>query len=177
MSRRLGHAPGVARGAQRAAFARKGNQKIVPALPAVGARETVGENAIIAGRRGHPLHDAKSLRDLAQASWVRFASPGQRGLLARMFSSAGLPPPRIMVYCESYATGIGVLASTDALGILVPLLTERYAPSILEQIRIEDPVPSVTFGMFSRTAAPLAPAPSAMAAAVTETARQLTRSR
>jgi len=37
MRGRLDHAPCVARGAYRAAFARKGNQKIVPARPAPGA--------------------------------------------------------------------------------------------------------------------------------------------
>ena len=133
---------------------------------------------VIAGRRGHPLRDAKSLRDLAQASWVRFASPGQSGLLARMFSLAGLPPPRIMVHCESYTTGLAVLASTDALGMLVPqLLAKRYAPGFLQEIRVKDAMLSVTFGMFSRTHAPLAPAASVMAAAVTAAARRLARSR
>lgn len=55
------------------------------------------------------------------------------------------------------------------------VLAERYAHGFLQQIRIEDPVPSTSFGMFSRTDAPLAPAASAMADAISATARSLTR--
>ena len=45
MRGRLDHAPGVARGAYRAAFARKRDQKIVAALRAPRAGKTVGEDA------------------------------------------------------------------------------------------------------------------------------------
>ena len=131
---------------------------------------------VIAGRRDHPLRGAKSLGELAQASWIGFAAPGQAGLLARMFSSAGLPPPRMVVQCESYTTALAILASTDALGILVPqLLAERNAHGFLQQIRIQDPVPDMHFGMFTRTDAPLTAAAAAMAEAVTATARGLPR--
>lgn len=129
---------------------------------------------IVACRRGHPLSGARSVRDLAEASWVTFASTGTGGTLFPMYSAAGLPPPRIAVECESYTIGLAVLASTDALGVLVPQLLEaRYAHGFLQQIRIEDPVPSITFGMFSRTDAPLTPAASEMAAAMTTVARRL----
>jgi LysR family transcriptional regulator of abg operon len=131
---------------------------------------------VVACRRGHPLAKAKSLRDLADASWVTFASPGPTRNLVHMYSAAGLPPPRIIVECESYTIGLAVLASTDTLGLLVPqLLGERYAHGFLQQIRIEDLVPRITFGMFTRKDGPLTPAASEMAAAMAAVARQVAK--
>lgn len=130
---------------------------------------------IIAGRRGHPLAGAKSLGDLADATWVAF-TPGEGGFLQRTYAAAGLPPPRVIVQCESYASAIALMAKTEALGIVVPqLLGEPYAKGTLQQIRIDDRVPSLTFGIFRRADAPLSPAASAMAEAVTATARELAR--
>jgi LysR family transcriptional regulator of abg operon len=129
---------------------------------------------IIAGRRGHPLAGAKSLRDLADALWVTFSPPGQGGFLHSMYAAAGLQPPRVMVQCESYASALGLMARTEALGVIVPqLLGEPYTKESLQQIRINDPVPSLTFGIFRRADAPLSPAASAMAEAVAATAREL----
>jgi len=56
MRRHLSHAPGVARGTQRAALARKRDQKIVSALPAPGAGEAVGEDAAFEAAAKLPLH-------------------------------------------------------------------------------------------------------------------------
>jgi len=93
-----------------------------------------------------------------------------------MYAAAGLPPPRIIVQCESYASALALMARTDALGVIVPqLLREPYAKGALQEIRISDPVLSLTFGIFRRADAPLSPAASAMADAVTTTARELAR--
>ena len=57
MRRRLGHAPGVAGRTHPAAFARKRDQKIVPALPAAGTGEAVGcfILRLLAMRVAHPV--------------------------------------------------------------------------------------------------------------------------
>jgi len=56
MRGRLDHAPCVAGRTYRAAFARKGNQKIVPARPAAGPGEAVGQNAALEVAAELPLH-------------------------------------------------------------------------------------------------------------------------
>ena len=61
--------------------------------PAIRFKPLCEVEMVITGRRGHPLRGAKHLRDLVEASWVGFAAPGQSGMLARLFSAAGLPSP------------------------------------------------------------------------------------
>jgi DNA-binding transcriptional LysR family regulator len=129
---------------------------------------------IIAGRRGHPLASGKSLRELSDAVWITFTPPGQGGFLHRMYADAGLPPPRVMVQCESYGSALGLMTRTDALGVIVPqLLGEPYVKGALQQMRVDDPVPGLTYGIFRRADAPLSPAAAAMAEAVTAVARSL----
>jgi LysR family transcriptional regulator of abg operon len=129
---------------------------------------------IIAGRRGHPLAGAKSLRELSEGSWIAFTRTD--GYLQRMYAGASLPPPRVIVQCESYASALALMVKTDALGIVVPqLLAEPYAKGTLQQIRITDAVPPLTFGIFRRADAPLSPAAAVMAEAVASTARDLAR--
>ena len=131
---------------------------------------------IIAGRRGHPLADAKSLRDLADATWIAFNQPGRGGFLDRSFRAARLQPPRDVVLCESYGSALALMARTDALGLIVPqLLEEPYSRGALRPIRINEPIPAMTFGIFRRADAPLSPAASAMAESVTAAARELAR--
>jgi LysR family transcriptional regulator of abg operon len=155
-----------------------GAKPVTPLDSAIRFKPLHVAHFVIVGRRGHPLRGAKSLRDLAQVSWVTFAAPGRNRILLGLYAAADLPPPKIAVGCETYTTALAVLASTDALGLIVPqLLAERYTHGFLEQIRIAEPVPSITIGLFSRTDAPLAPAASEMAAAVTAVARRLARRR
>jgi DNA-binding transcriptional LysR family regulator len=131
---------------------------------------------IIAGRRGHPLANAKSLRELAEASWITFSQPGREGFVDRSHRAAGLPPPRAVVQCESYASALALMARTDAIGLIVPqLLEEPYCKGALQPIRIREPIPAQTFGIFRRVDAPLSPAASAMAEAVKAAARELAR--
>jgi LysR family transcriptional regulator, regulator of abg operon len=129
---------------------------------------------IIAGRRGHPLAGVRSLRELSTTTWISFTPAA--GHLQRLYAGAGLPAPRVIVQCESYASALGLMVKTDALGLVVPqLLSEPYAKGTLQQMRIAEAVPPLTFGIFRRSDAPLTPAAAAMAHAVTETARDLPR--
>lgn len=131
---------------------------------------------VIAGRRGHPLAGAKSLHDLADAGWVTFTPSGQGGPLERIYAAASLPPPRIIVQCESYTSALALMARTDALGIIVPqLLGGPDMHASLQHIAIDHALLSFTYGIFRRADAPLSPAAAAMAEAVTATARQLAR--
>ena len=131
---------------------------------------------VVAGRTGHPLADAKSLRDLADAQWLMFYSPGTGAMLERAFGGAGLIFPRHIIQCESYAVALALLAKTDTLGLVIPqLMDEPYAQKFLRRIEIAETIPAPVVGIYTRADAPLTRVASAMAQAVTAVARRLAR--
>jgi len=131
---------------------------------------------VVAGRRGHPLAGARSLQELAEASWLVFYPPGAGGMLERAFNAAGLPFPKALVHCESYATALALIARSDLLGLVLRrLFDEPHANRFLQRFDISEQIPAPSIGMFVRADAPLAPAAAAMAQAVTAVARRLAR--
>jgi DNA-binding transcriptional LysR family regulator len=131
---------------------------------------------VVAGRRGHPLAAARSLRDLTDASWLVFYPPASGGILERVFGAADIPPPKAAVHCESYAAALALIARSDLLGLLLGrIFDEPYANRFLQRINIKEEMPAPTIGMFVRAGTPLAPAAGAMAQAVTAVARALAR--
>ena len=130
----------------------------------------------VVGRRGHPLRSARSLRELAGASWLMFYPPGSGAMLERIFAAAGLSLPRPTVHCESYATALSLVAKTDVLGLLsAQMVTEAWGQRYLQVIDIQEDIPAPLIGLYTRSDAPLTPAAAAMAQAVTVTARRLAR--
>jgi DNA-binding transcriptional LysR family regulator len=131
---------------------------------------------VVAGRRGHPLRGAGSLRDLAEAAWLMFYPPGSGGMLERAFAASGLPLPRGIVHCESYAAALALIARTDILGLITPgLLAAGWGQRQLQQIQIQEEIPPPLVGLYTRADAPLTPAAAAMAQALTASARRLAR--
>lgn len=146
--------------------------------PSIRHRPLYRGRLVVAGRRGHPLRAARSLRELADASWLMYTGRGQGGVLERFFAAVGLPAPKVIVHCESYSAALALLARTDTLGLVVPqLLAQPYAHGFLQQIQIEETPPELPVGLFTRANAPLPAAAAAMAAAVSATARRLARRR
>jgi DNA-binding transcriptional LysR family regulator len=133
---------------------------------------------VVAGRRGHPLRTARSLRELADAQWLLFSASGWPGaMLERAFTAAGIPRPRSLIQCESYAAAIDLLVSTDTLGLIPPQqLAEPAARGLLQEVAVTEPIPPVSFVMLARADVPLTPVAAAMAAALTAAARRLVRS-
>jgi LysR family transcriptional regulator, regulator of abg operon len=130
----------------------------------------------VVARRGHPLRGAKSLRELAGASWLMFYPRGSGAMLEKMFAAAGLPLPRPIVHCESYATALSLVAKTDVLGLLSQqMINEAWGQRHLEKIDIEETIPAPLLGLYSRAETPLTPAAQAMAQAITATARRLAK--
>jgi LysR family transcriptional regulator, regulator of abg operon len=131
---------------------------------------------VVAARTAHPLSGIRSLRELAAAQWLMFYAPGTGGMLERAFKGAGLAFPRNVIQCESYAVALALLAKTDTLGLVIPqLLEEPYAQKFLRRIAIAETIPAPVVGIYTRAGAPLTPAASALAQAVTATARRLAR--
>ena len=131
---------------------------------------------VVVGRRGHPLRGAKSLRNLGDATWLMFYPPGSGAILEKAFGTAGLPLPSAIVHCESYGVALALIAKTDILGLISPgMLVAGWGQRHLEQIEIEESIPSPLVGLYRRAETPLTPAAAAMAQAITATARGLAR--
>jgi DNA-binding transcriptional LysR family regulator len=133
---------------------------------------------VVVGRRGHPLRAATSLRDLWQASWLMFYPPGTGGTLEKAFAAAGLPLPRSIVQCESYAAALALLAETESIGLLAPqTLSETFGARNLQQIAIREALPAPLIGMYSRADTPFTPVAATLAQTITAVARRLAKRR
>jgi DNA-binding transcriptional LysR family regulator len=131
----------------------------------------------VVGRRGHPLRAARSLRELAGASWLMFYPRGTGAMLEKMFDAAGLPLPNPVIHCESYATALSLVSKTDVIALLSPqMVTEPWGQRYLQVIDIQEKIPAPLLGLYTRADAPLTPAAAAMAQAITAVARRLARS-
>ena len=145
-----------------------------PAEPGLRFRPLLRPTLVVAGRRGHPLADARSLRELADASWLVFNPPGSGGMLERAFRAAGLAAPRALVDCESYASALALLARSDLLGLVfVRLFGDPLATRFLQRFELEERIGAPSIGMFVRADTPLAPAAAAMAQAMASSVRAL----
>jgi LysR family transcriptional regulator, regulator of abg operon len=126
---------------------------------------------VVVARQGHPLADAKSLRELAKASWIDF-SPR----IEQAFVAAGLPPPASPVRCESFLALLSSLAKSDAIGFVTThLLAQPIARGVLQRIPVRETLPTATVGMVTRTYSPLPPVATAMTKAMTDVARRLAK--
>lgn len=145
--------------------------------PALAFRPLFQTEFVVVARKGHPLGNAHSLAQLADADWLSLWSQAlPSGPLERAYAGAKLPPPRQVVQCESYHTMVAMLARTDMLGMMGSrLLAEPFARDLLKKVPVSDSLPSLTVGMFTRIDAPLTPLAAVMAKAVAAAARQLAR--
>lgn len=152
-----------------------------PAAPLDGAlkfKPLFRPQLAVVGRRGHPLRGVKSLRDLSGAEWLMFYPPGTGATLEKAFAAAGLPLPKAIVQCESYAAALSLLTRTDALGLLIPqVAADLPGQRDLQVIAVHETIPAPLIGAYVRADTPLTPAASAMVHAVTVTARRLARQR
>jgi DNA-binding transcriptional LysR family regulator len=132
---------------------------------------------VVAARKGHPLHGARSLAQLADAHWVTLTPRASRGgLIDQAFTSAGLAAPSSIIDCESFTGIVALLARSDMLTLTTRRLLESpFARDLLQEIPVGERMPSITHGMFTRADAPLTRAAAAMAQAVTLAARKLVR--
>jgi len=146
------------------------------AEPGFQFKPLIQHHLVVAARRGHPLARAASLQELAEADWLVFNPLGASGALERTFAALGLPPPKALVHCESYATALALIARSDLLGLVVRhLLEEPLADRFLQCIRIRETISRPTIGVFTRADVPLTPTAVAMVQALSAAARSLGR--
>ncbi len=152
--------------------------KLQEALDAgVRFRPLLRTRLVVACRPGHPLRGARSLRELAHASWLVFVPAGSGGLVQKAFESAAIAIRGPTVHCESFGGVLGLLAKTDSLTMLPhPVLADPFARTILQEIAVKEALPALTIGLYTRADTPLTPVAAAMARAVSAALRRLTGS-
>jgi len=156
---------------------------------AVGARHHVKSDSalafrplfihqlVVAARKGHPLRNARSLKDLASAEWVNLVPPASaQSPLERTMAAAGMPLPGRAIQCESYHVLVALLTRTDMLGILTArLLGKTLAGDALEAIPVAERLPAYTTYLITRVGIPLNRPAAVMAKMVLQAARRLAK--
>ncbi len=114
---------------------------------------------VIVGRQGHPLGNAKSLRELVGAEWVTTSVTHRaEEELAPVFAAHGLPAPRLVVQGHSALTFLFSVAYSDLLMMLPAQWTQtpmfRHA---LQRIDVVDKLPTPSISIVQRVGLPLTP--------------------
>lgn len=132
---------------------------------------------VICARRGHPLRRAGTLKQLAKAEWMANGNAFEPGAaLERVFLAAGLEPPRPAVTCTNHSTAMSLLAQSDMVSLTQRLIIERPPASLmLQEIKVAEPLPTVTVGLFARADSPLTRPAAAMVRHIVAVARQIGR--
>lgn len=114
----------------------------------------------IMARIGHPLANATSLDELAEAEWVT-TSITHRATeeLGAVFARKRLPPPRLVMQTQSALSVIMAVAYTDALCMLPIQFAEfELIEKALVQIRINESLPASPIVLVRRAGLLLTPA-------------------
>lgn len=119
-------------------------------------------NASVIARKGHPLADAGSVRDLADCQWISVRPEGIAGSaenhLVELFKAQGLPPPKIAITTESPLEILHIISETDYLTIEPGLLPGmKLFSSSLTSISIREPLESREVCLISRRVSPFTP--------------------
>lgn len=124
------------------------------------AEKLLDSYRVIVGRHGHPLANAKSLRELVDAEWVTTSVTYRaEEELAPLFASHGLPPPRLIVQAKSALTFLFTVAYSDLLMLLPIQWTQTpLFRGALQPIHVAERLPSPPICIVHRNSLPLTPA-------------------
>jgi DNA-binding transcriptional LysR family regulator len=115
---------------------------------------------VVIGRKGHPLANATSIAELAQAEWMTASStPRAHEELLPLFAKLGLPAPKLVFEAQSALSFLMAMASSDLL-MLLPIHWSQ-APifrDAVERIKVVEPVTAQPICIVQRTGLPLTPA-------------------
>jgi DNA-binding transcriptional LysR family regulator len=111
-------------------------------------------------RRGHPLANARSLAEIAHASWITTGITGKaESEFLELFAQLGLPQPQLMLQAESMLTTLTTVLATDALVMTLRQYDEySLTRSALQRIDVQEVIPAPAIVAVRRAALPLAPA-------------------
>jgi DNA-binding transcriptional LysR family regulator len=115
---------------------------------------------VIFARKGHPLAGATSLKELMGARWMATGiTERAEAEFEEFFSSHGLPMPPITVQCESMASILMTLMSSDTLTVTLRQFSEfPLTRDALQVIDTRETMSAPPIAIVRRAALPLTPA-------------------
>lgn len=130
--------------------------------PDLVAEPLFSTEIVIVCHRDHPLRGATRLSELADCDWIFSSAPrGPGAVIEEAFESAGLPPPRQGMVCESFLALPGIVARSPFMATLPRKVFEMnsFRPE-LQEVPVTDPLPQPTACVVRRHDLPLTPAAS-----------------
>jgi LysR family transcriptional regulator of abg operon len=111
----------------------------------------------VMARRGHPLANARSLRELGDCLWL-LPGYGPRVIGGEMLA-LGREPPRQVMMVQSLYIALSLVRSTDALVLMSTVVLEdpQVAQSIVE-LPVREPLPQLRVSLVSQGMDGLTPA-------------------
>ena len=138
-------------------------------VPSGLRKETLFQNTRkVLGRLGHPLTNATSLAQLAQAEWATTTITAHAAEeFGQLFRLHGLAPPRLAMQSQSALTLMIALANTDLLAMM-PVQWLDFGPTagVLQAIEIREELPAPDIVLIHRAGLPLTPAATFLADAL-----------
>lgn len=115
---------------------------------------------VVLARKGHPLADARSLRELVDARWITTSLTVQNDAeLGPLFARHGLPSPRVQMQAHSALTMIVAAANSDLLTMLPRQWCEfPWVSGLLHTIDVKELLPAPAMHIVRRVRLPLTPA-------------------
>ena len=115
---------------------------------------------VIVGRKGHPLAQAKSLRDLVDAEWVSTSiTHVAEDELGPLFESNDLPPPNLVMRAHSTLTFLVSVVYSDLLMMLPVQWTKSpLLHNLVQIIEVREALPAPSISLVRRSGLPLTPA-------------------
>lgn len=115
---------------------------------------------VVLARLGHPLAQAQSLAELAEASWIGTSiSHRVDSEVGAVFARLGLAPPHIAFHAESALSWITAVTATDLLVISpVQWLNSPLTRDLMAPIPIRETLAAPAIVMIHRGSVPLTPA-------------------
>lgn len=108
----------------------------------------------VAVRPKHPLLRLQpcTLQDLTNAQWLYMtAHDSTDDIVSRSFIANDLPVPQPAVHCGSYFVALDLIAATDMIGVLPPLLLQDCVRSgRLAELSLAKPFLPIHLGLYTR---------------------------
>ena len=129
----------------------------------------------LAARPGHPLSGTRDLRELAGASWLAMTVPGSSEDIVNLtHAKLGIPAPVPAVHCGSYSVSLDLVASSDLVTVLPPVvLRDCIRTGKLQEIPLREPLLPLVVGSYTRLDSPPTPLARAAAQVIQSIARRL----
>jgi DNA-binding transcriptional LysR family regulator len=118
------------------------------------------QSYVVLGRKGHPLSQARSLRELIDADWLTHATTFKvKDELGPLFAQFKLPPPRLVMQSHSALTFLMTVAHSDLLMMLPSTWADTpLARELLQKISVVETLPCAPVCIIRRVGLPLTPA-------------------